>query len=208
MADIRELAKHHNKWLETATAICNDPELAKDLVQDMYLKLYDCRNEINAGYVYRTIKSIFIDGIRKNRENNSSDFFDMHDTALDIFDSRVFYYKSKNSLDEVLSVHEEEDMHYETLLQDFAKQEVFDRLPTYKQIIITHSQEKGVRVFAIQSGINKDTISYIRNDFKKKICLENQKLINQQPDSETLLQKLQQRLGLNHAQDAISEKTS
>ena len=179
MANIHELAEHHRRWLDTAFGICNDRELAKDIVQDMYIKLYECKRDINAGYVYRTLKSIFIDGKRRNREIPTIEFTNQE--------------------------HEQAD-HYEDLITDVAKQNVFDALPTYKQIIITHSQNKGVRTFAIESNIDKNTISNIRNEYKRKICLERDNLVNQQQDSEILLLKLQTRLGLNHAKDVTSAR--
>lgn len=63
---LEELAKQDKLWRKYAISICNDKHLADDLVNDMYLKLKDCK-EFNNSYVYRTIKSLFIDHVRKNK---------------------------------------------------------------------------------------------------------------------------------------------
>lgn len=48
--------------------------LADDLVSEMYLKLFDCKKEINDFYVIRTIRNLFLDYI-KSKNNVSIDNF-------------------------------------------------------------------------------------------------------------------------------------
>ena len=67
MKGINELAEHDTKWRAIALKITGNKMTADDLVQDMYLKLSDVDKDINDFYVTMTLKSIFIDSIRKNR---------------------------------------------------------------------------------------------------------------------------------------------
>ena len=63
---IDELCKRDADWRAMAFRITSDRALADDIVQDMYLKLYD-RENINQAYVYFTLRSLFIDHIRANK---------------------------------------------------------------------------------------------------------------------------------------------
>lgn len=65
---LKELAKSDKKWREFALKICGDKDLADDLTNDMYLKLSEKKEPVNASYVYLTLKSIFYDYLRKQKE--------------------------------------------------------------------------------------------------------------------------------------------
>mgnify|MGYP003650213551 CR=1 FL=1 len=59
---LKELAKNHSKWVSFALKICGDEELAKDLTQEMYIKVHLKQPEyIESGYVYRIIANLFMD---------------------------------------------------------------------------------------------------------------------------------------------------
>ena len=71
---LKQLSKQNNKWQAYALKICNDSELASDLVQEMYLKFH--RNKYtrtDAGYVYWAIKNLYRDTFRKNIQTISID---------------------------------------------------------------------------------------------------------------------------------------
>ena len=68
MSILNELAKQDKRWNFFAKKICNDSDLANDLVQDMYIKLSEYE-KVNAGLVYRTLVSIFIDMCRKKKDD-------------------------------------------------------------------------------------------------------------------------------------------
>ena len=76
MRNINELAEHDTKWRTIATNITGNKSAGDDLVQDMYLKLMDVDKNINDYYVTMTLKSIFIDGIRKSK-------VDSHDVGVE-----------------------------------------------------------------------------------------------------------------------------
>ena len=63
---LQELAKNHAQWLKMAERITKNSEDAKDLVQEMYIKLIDKDDEVTPFYVFKTLHSIFIDEKRKN----------------------------------------------------------------------------------------------------------------------------------------------
>ena len=75
MRGINELAEHDAKWRTIAAKITGNKASADDLVQDMYLKLMEVDKDINDYYVTLTLKSLFIDGIRKSK-------IDSHDIGM------------------------------------------------------------------------------------------------------------------------------
>lgn len=82
MRGIDELAKHDTKWREIALRITGNKVSADDLVQDMYLKLMDKDKDLNDYYVTMTLKSIFIDGIRKNKTSPLSEGTEIKDESV------------------------------------------------------------------------------------------------------------------------------
>tara|TARA_R110002072_G_scaffold160813_2_gene312217 strand:- start:352 stop:951 length:600 start_codon:yes stop_codon:yes gene_type:complete len=75
MRGINELAEDDAKWRTIAAKITGNKASADDLVQDMYLKLMEVDKDINDYYVTLTLKSLFIDGIRKSK-------IDSHDIGM------------------------------------------------------------------------------------------------------------------------------
>ena len=76
------LTKKHSEWMSMAMSICRDKNLAKDLVQDMYLRLNRYidnperimkNDEINSFFVYITLRNLFYD-YKKDKNNNNSSF--------------------------------------------------------------------------------------------------------------------------------------
>ena len=82
MRGINELAEHDTKWRSIALRITGNKMSADDLVQDMYLKLMDKDKDINDYYVTMTLKSIFIDGIRKNKTSLLFEGIDIKDETV------------------------------------------------------------------------------------------------------------------------------
>ncbi len=84
---MNQLSKHHNEILKVAVKITGNLETAKDIVQDCYIKLHDSGKkfeEINSGYIYFTLKSIYTDSVKESTCNNriviKNDFNDITDT--------------------------------------------------------------------------------------------------------------------------------
>lgn len=80
---IEQLALKDTFWRKTALIICKDSMLADDLVQEMYLKLYECKKEINDFYVIITIKNLFLDHIKKNNTICIDNFFNLAENNND-----------------------------------------------------------------------------------------------------------------------------
>ena len=63
---LHEICKGHSKWVRMAQKF--DYDNAEDLVQEMYLKIHNLNpTQINEVYIYRTIKSIFVDDYKKKK---------------------------------------------------------------------------------------------------------------------------------------------
>ena len=66
MSILQEICNRHSKWVRMAQKF--DYDNAEDLVQEMYLKIHNLNpTEVNEFYIYRTIKSIFIDDYKKKK---------------------------------------------------------------------------------------------------------------------------------------------
>ena len=66
MSILQEICKGHSKWVRMARKF--DYENAEDLVQEMYLKIHNLNpTEVNEVYIYRTIKSIFVDDYKRKK---------------------------------------------------------------------------------------------------------------------------------------------
>lgn len=123
---LEKLSKFHNEWLRIATSICKSEDKAKDLVQDMYIKMSKSKRtfeEINnkpgklRWYIYRVINSVFIDELRKKKnvisieelhsledlkeDNDTLEFRKMINKALrelDVYDVTVLLETHERSL--------------------------------------------------------------------------------------------------------------
>ena len=78
---LNQLSQHHQKLKELAKKIAGND--AEDVLQETYLKLYESGkqfHEIDFGYVYLTMRSVYIDSKKatsvKNREVLIDDFID------------------------------------------------------------------------------------------------------------------------------------
>ncbi len=78
MNDIKKIYKKHKQWVEIVQSFGCNIEISEDIVQTMYIKIikmfekndldisYD--DDINYYYVYKTLKSLFIDLKRKQNK--------------------------------------------------------------------------------------------------------------------------------------------
>ena len=110
------VAAKHKQWLEIVTTFGCKPEVAEDLVQEMYIKIqlklekgldimYN-EKEINYYYIYKTLRTLFYDLNRKGKNITMVSMDDIHLTTTDVnFDepydkiqdelSRMFWYDRK-----------------------------------------------------------------------------------------------------------------
>lgn len=174
---LEELCKNHDKWVRMAQSICGNRDKANDLTQDMYIKLHDCTQEINEWYVYRTIKSIFIDEIRQNKNNT---FVEIDNLAV---------------IDET-SDHYQNNINYELVKKEF------DSLKWHEQTIIKYSYNDGLRECALKMQISPTTVLNYRNKLKQKVWQQ----LKNPTGLEILSQSLQKQLELNRAQGVPAER--
>lgn len=74
MSILDELAKQNNKWQAYAFKICNDIDIANDLVQEMYLKFHRNKyTKTDAGYVYWALKNLYRDTFKNKLQTISID---------------------------------------------------------------------------------------------------------------------------------------
>jgi DNA-directed RNA polymerase specialized sigma24 family protein len=65
---LAELAKKDAQWRKMAFQICKDKDLADELVQEMYLKLYQNTNLIKDGYIYTVLRNLFYDYTKQQKD--------------------------------------------------------------------------------------------------------------------------------------------
>lgn len=82
------LATRHEDWIRMANSFGLDSEDSEDLVQDMYVKMYDFSetdkirygdNDVNTFYVYITMRNLFYDN--KKKEVNKVDITEVKSIA-------------------------------------------------------------------------------------------------------------------------------
>lgn len=72
---LEELSKKDSKWRSYALYLTKNKADADDLVQDMYLKLFEYSKQINDFFVIITMRNLFYDNQKKKKyEFNYSDF--------------------------------------------------------------------------------------------------------------------------------------
>lgn len=102
---------HYNQSYHYAKTLARNEELAKDIVQDVFLVLWENRQTINSntvikGWLFRTIKNKFIDHARKNKRQVLSLELHLANTMDDIFKM-----EENEQLDQKIGVLEKEIHH-------------------------------------------------------------------------------------------------
>jgi DNA-directed RNA polymerase specialized sigma24 family protein len=117
---LKELSKKDKYWRSIAYNICKDKDLAKDLVQDMYLKVYEVSKkrdlEPNDYYIIITIKNLFLDYCKENNKKVSTETlfylednntkYELSDEEVNILNNLTFVERELLRLNETMSFHE------------------------------------------------------------------------------------------------------
>jgi len=146
------LAKNNDIWLKMAFDIAKDKDTAKDMVQDMYLKLHKITKEINNSYVYFTLKSLYTDYVKNTTVKNRTDIVDFNDYDYNLIADEVDFDKL-NEINDIFNLLDQE----------------FKNLRSHEQIIIYHSTDDGLRKFSRDSGISIRTIQLCRKNLKNQL---------------------------------------
>lgn len=154
---LEQLATKNKELLRVACNITGNIDIAKDVVQDAYIKLYESGKrfeEINDGYIYFTLKSIYNDSVKqstlKNRFILTNDFDNVIEDKTDFIE-----YEIKG-----LST-------WERLVVDA----VCGRVITNQQNeIIKHIQGTSMTELSKKTGINYSIIYRTIKNLKSKVC--------------------------------------
>lgn len=168
---LEKLAENHKKWLAIAYNMCKCKDKANDIVQDMYLKMYELNKIVDDGYIYFVIRSIFIEEKRKQKE---------------------FYYDPHN-VEKIINEIELKTIQPCTLFNDLKKEcydKSYNKLEPHEKVIIHFSSTMGLREFARNSEISISLIQKTKRKLKTLIWEETKKY----EELETLSQKLQKQL--------------
>lgn len=99
MEILKKLFERHKDWCDIVESFGCNPETAKDVVQEMYLKIgklvaqgkdITFGNDVNHFYIFRTLTTIFLDYKRRERKEGDFDF-----ENYDIQDEQEVEYKKK-----------------------------------------------------------------------------------------------------------------
>ncbi len=168
---LEKLAENHKKWITIAYNMCKCKDKANDIVQDMYLKMYELNKSVDDGYIYFVIRSIFIEEKRKQKE-----------FTQDL--ETIEYLVNKNEYNTLKQSNTFEDLKKECYDQ------AYNKLEKHEKVIIHFSSTMGLREFARNSEISISLIQKTKRKLKKLVWEESQKY----EELETLSQKLQKQL--------------
>jgi DNA-directed RNA polymerase specialized sigma24 family protein len=77
LTTLEKIAKKHKVWISTVISFGCDPNIAEDIVQEAYIKInklikngldISYGDDINYFYVYKTLKTLYGDLLRKNKK--------------------------------------------------------------------------------------------------------------------------------------------
>lgn len=67
---LEKLSKQHSKWIKYAFGLCKSKQQSEDMVQDMYIKVYECNLPIDKqtnGYIYAIIRNSYVSTVTKGK---------------------------------------------------------------------------------------------------------------------------------------------
>ena len=147
---LNELSKQDKTWREIAYKICGDKALADDLVNDMYLRMYEQQpDKITNGYVYTVIRNLFIDHTRERSKLVNTDFSNV----------------------EILNEEEEQTQQQQPTFEQIA-----GGLTWYEKTIFVQATLIGQRELARKTDIHIQTIHRVTNTVKNKLWREGKKI--------------------------------
>lgn len=155
---LKELAKHNEALLKMAKKF--DHQNADDLLQDTYIRLFETGKEfkdIEIGYIYTIMRSIFIDKHRRTKEIPFDDF-----TNFELEEEEYTEHEPIN-LDVLSNV--ERQVYYAY----FGRKVTNDR-----NEIIAEIEGVNLSKLSRETGIPYRTIYTRFQRIKQKICLEMQ----------------------------------
>lgn len=89
---LEKIFKDHNKWIKTVIKMGANKHTAEDVVCSMYVKIGEMlqrglniayNDEVNYYYIYKTLRTIFLETLKHNNKSNIDDVFIMSSEDLD-----------------------------------------------------------------------------------------------------------------------------
>jgi len=159
---LEKLAVHHTLWIKMLVNMGCNVETAKDLVQDMYIRLHDLvkdpkkimyGDDVNRYYVWTTLRNMYFSYLRKSNKS-------------------IFYRMLENDEVEQISYNEVEDNAFESISAKI--DDITSKWTVYDRRLFELYFIKGLSLRAISSG-SKIGLTSIHNSILnyKQILREN-----------------------------------
>ena len=145
---INELSKKDTKWRLYALKICGDKSLADDIVNDMYLKVYDKQldiTDLKDSYFYSMMYHLFIDYKREEVK----------------YDKLKTTYKLKKILDSITDENVLEKRHMIT--------QALEELHLFDCEVLLHTHERSLRDNEDLLGVQFTKLHYWKKRAMEKI---------------------------------------
>lgn len=128
------LSEKHTDWIKMVRSFSNnnktnDENMTEDIVQDMYIRLYDLvkdpdkimyNDEINTMYIYVTLKNIYLSYIKQNSKNFKSPIIEI-DTDEEIDFEYMFNASNEPAETNLLNIEYEIE---KTILEEKIREEI------------------------------------------------------------------------------------
>lgn len=133
------LAKRDKEWREMAFKICNCHTLSDDLVNDMYLVMVN-KNRFNESYIYRTLKGLYLDYLKRNNKNIS--------------------------LNNLHFIHQDE---CDRTAKRFELLDILQDLSFFEREVLLQTHEKSLRKCEEDTGVHYGVFNYHKTKALKKL---------------------------------------
>jgi len=143
MNGLQQIAEHDSKWREIALRITNNKAHADDIVQEMYIKLADKKEDVSDYYIALTLESIYIDYHKKFGDKPQ-------------YTSMEFDWSLKSGMD---NTYEPTDEEQELLNR-------INKLPYVQKELLEESYDRSIREIAKEYNINR---MYVHRQIKKAV---------------------------------------
>jgi len=160
---INELAKKDAQWRKMALQICKRKDLADELVQNMYIKLSDRTTMVSDGYIFVTLRSLFYDYFKENRDL----IIDFNNINADA--DNYTLYAHTTSWNKSAAIFAESLIADEDYIEPIDYKELSKDLTWYERTMFEQSTLIGQRELARQTGIHIQTIHRVNKMVKIKL---------------------------------------
>lgn len=176
MTVIEHISKKDKEWRQMAYNICKCRTLADDLTNDMYIKInkyYKKAPEtIKDFYIYRTIRSLYMNYLRKNPEN-----IPIHEAEEVDPEGNDIHIGERNEM-KLLEDHYTNIEYYEQIKEKrFEVDEALSKMHWYDAELLLLTKEISMRQLSRETGISLASIHHTckqsREQLKTLLCQEN-----------------------------------